>query len=172
MIGYYNPILICGTVLMLTGSGLMTTFTAQTPAIKWVASQIIRGIGCGLAFQQPYTAVQTVLPEARVPMGLVSLSFTQEIGGIVALSVSQNVFVNRLRHRIASDVPGLDISKTLNKGVLGVIDAAPTQVRDKVLGAYNAALMDVFYIPLGLTCAAMAISLCMQWRSVKNKKRD
>lgn len=172
MIGYYNPILICGSVLMVIGSGLMTTLSTRTSTVKWVVYQVLRGIGCGLAFQQPYTAVQTVLPEARVPMGLVSLSFTQEIGGIVALSVSQNVFVNRLKHRIASELPNLDISKTLNNGVLGVIDAAPAKARDQVLHAYNAALMDVFYIPLGLTCAAVAISLCMQWRSVKNKKRE
>ncbi|WPG99008.1 Hypothetical protein R9X50_00181000 [Acrodontium crateriforme] len=171
-VGYYNPMLIIGSVLMAVGTGLMTTCTPHTPLGQWIGYQILYGVGCGLAFQQPYTAVQIVLPEDRVPTALVTLSFTQEIGGIVALSVAQNVYVNRLAHQLATQVPGLDSGIVLNNGALGIIDKVPPEFREQALNAYSAAIIDVFYIALGLTCLTCLLALGFQWRSVKEDKKD
>lgn len=165
--------MILGSVLMAVGTGLITTFEPDTPTGHWIGFQILYGVGCGLAFQQPYTAVQTLLPESRVPTALVTLSFTQEIGGIVALSVSQNVLVNRLAHNIARQVPGsLDLRSILNKGILGVIDAVPPQFHDQIVKAYNDSLVDIFYIALTLTCLTVIGALGVEWRSVKDEKKE
>lgn len=94
LFGYYNPAMIFGSFLMVAGVAPITTFTPNISTGKWIGYQILYGTGCGLAFQQPYTAAQIVLSESQIPLALVSLTFTQEIGGIVALSVSQNVLVN------------------------------------------------------------------------------
>lgn len=172
LVGYYNPAMIFGSFLMVAGVASITTFTPDTSTGKWIGYQILYGTGCGLAFQQPYTAAQIVLSESQIPTALVSLSFTQEIGGIVALSVSQNVLVNRLVHNVAKKVPGLDIKKLLTKGILGVVDAAPAELRPAVIEGYNAALVDVFYIALGLVCMTLILSLLCEWKSVKDEKED
>jgi MFS family permease len=172
LFGYYNPVMIFGSILMVVGVALITTFTPDTTTGKWIGYQILYGSGCGLAFQQPYTAVQIILAESKVPTALVTLSFAQGIGGIVALSVSQNVLVNRLVHNVAKNVPGLDIKYLLNNGILGIIDAAPVEVRPAVIDGYNAALVDVFYIALGLVCLALTLSLCCEWKSVKDDKKS
>ena len=155
---------------MAVGVGLITTFKPDTATGNWIGYQILYGTGCGLAFQQPYTAVQIILSESQVPMALVSLSFTQEIGGIVALSVSQNALVNRLVHNVAKQVPGIDIRHLLENGILGIVDSAPAELRPAVIRGYNAALVDVFYIALGLTCLTVILSLLCEWKSVKDDK--
>lgn len=166
-LGYYSSVLMFGSVLMAIGAGLITTFTIDTSPAKWIAYQVIYGLGIGLAFQPPYIAVQTVLKELIVPRALVVLSFTQQFGGIVMLSVAQNVFLARITRNLQDEVPGLDPEIVLNSGALGLVKAVPATDRDRVLVAYNGALVQVFYIALGLTCVVVVSSLGIEWRSVK-----
>lgn len=125
----------------------------------------------GLAFQPPYIAVQTVLPDSMVPTALVMLSFTQQFGGIVILSIAQNVFRNQLAYNLATQVPGFDPNKVLGSGALGLINAIPAKFRDQVLVVYNGALVDVFYIALGLTCLVTVSTFGIEWKSVKKGKK-
>lgn len=169
-IGYYNPTLIFGSMLMAVGSGLLTTLRPDTGPEKWISFQILYGIGIGLAFQPPYIAVQTVLSNSMVPMALVMLSFAQQFGGIIILSVAQNVFLSRLTHNLTTQVPGLNPNDVLGSGALGLIDRIPVEFRDQVLVAYNGALVNVFYIALGLTCLVVVSTLGIEWKSVKQGK--
>lgn len=171
-IGYYNPTLIFGSVLMVVGSGLITTLRPDSSPEKWICFQILYGIGIGLAFQPPYIAVQTVLSDSMIPKALVILSFAQQFGGIVILSIAQNVFLNRLTNDLTTQVPGLNPNNVLGSGALGLIGRIPLEYRDQVLDAYNEALVDVFYIALSLTCVVMVSSLCIEWKSVKQGKDD
>lgn len=127
---YYNPSMILDSVLMTVGVGLITSFTPDTPAGKWISYQIIYGIGIGLAFRPPFIAAQAVLHDSVMPMALVMLSFTQQTGGIVILSVAQNIFLRRLAHNLATEVPGLEPDNVLNSGALGLVNAVPAGFRD------------------------------------------
>lgn len=75
-------------------------------------------------------------------------------------------------HNVAKKVPGLDIKKLLTKGILDVVDAAPAELRPAVIDGYNAALVDVFYISLGLVCMTVILSLLCEWKSVKDEKEE
>lgn len=171
-IGYYSPPMVFGSILMIIGTALITSLGVDTPAVQWIGYQIIYGTGCGIAFQQPYTAVQTVLPESLVPTALVSLTFSQEIGGIVALSASQNLLINRLLKNLAKQVPDLDLSNILNEGILGVIESAPPELYDDVVKAYNDSLTPVFFVAVALTCLTLVCSFGIEWRSVKDEKLE
>ena len=170
LIGYCNPVLMLGGVLTAVGTGLITTIRPDTSAGKWISYQIVYGIGIGLAFQPPYIAIQTVLHDAVVPTALVLLSFTQIFGGIVILSVTQNVFLSRLAQNLATEVPGLNPDILLDSGALGLMNTVPAKFRDQVLVAYNGALVDVFYIALGLACLVAVSTLGIKWQSVKKGK--
>lgn len=169
MIGYYTPVMVIGTVLMVIGTGLYTTFSPTTPPPEWISYQILYGLGVGLAFQQPFIAVQTVLPESAISSALVAIFFTQQIGGIVALSIAQNMFTSRLTRELAKEVPGLDPSTILSNGALGIMKTIPEQYVGQVKGVYNDAIVDVYYLALALTCTTVVAALCIEWRSVKEK---
>lgn len=171
-IGYYTPVMVVGSVLMAVATGLYTTFSPTTPPSEWIAYQILYGIGVGLAFQQPYTAVQTVLPDTAVATALVVLSFTQEIGGIVALSIAQNMFTNRLTRNLAKEVPGLDPQIVLNNGALGIKNIVSEKYTAGVKTAYNEAIIDVYYLALALTCLTVVGSVFIEWKSVREEKEE
>jgi hypothetical protein len=165
-IGYYSPTLTMGSVLTVIGTGLITTLQPDSPAAKWISYQIIYGIGIGLAFQPPFIAVQTVLEGSTVPAALVLLNFVQILGGIIVLSIAQNVFLTKLVSYLATVVPQLDTSIILNNGALGLIDSVSAAHRDQVLTAYNRALVDVFYISLGLSCVAVLSTLGIERKRI------
>lgn len=168
-IGYYTPVMVAGSILMVIAASLFTTFSPTTPPSEWISYQVLYGIGVGLAFQQPYTAVQTVLPDSTVPTALVVLSFTQEIGGIVALSIAQNMFTNRLASNLVTEMPGIHPKSVLRHGVLGIIKVVPENKVDVVKSAYNDAIVDVFYLAVALTGLTVLASLLIEWRSVKEE---
>ena len=171
LIGYYTPVMLAGTILASIGAGLTTTFQADTPSGQWISYQILIGVGSGLIFQQSYTAVQTVLPEKNVATALVVLNFMQEIGGIVVLAVSQNVFLNLLTEKLLKIVPGLDKRTILDKGLSDLVESIPQQYRREVIDAYDQSIVAVFYI--GLICAVLTLcGLGIEWRSVKQEKKE
>ncbi|KAJ5707954.1 hypothetical protein N7488_007755 [Penicillium malachiteum] len=171
-IGYYTPVMVIGSVLMAIATGLYTTLSPTTPPSEWISYQILYGIGVGLAFQQPYTAVQTVLPETSVATALVVLSFTQEVGGIVALSVAQNMFTNRLTRNLTKEVPGLDPEIVLKSGALGIKNIIPEEFTAGVKSAYNDAVIDIYYLALVLTCLTVVGAEFIEWKSVREEKDD
>jgi MFS family permease len=171
-IGYYTPVMIAGSILLAVGGGLMTTFKVDTTPAHWIAYQILFGTGAGLSFQQSYTAVQTVLPEKHVATALVVLSFTQELGGIVALAISQNIFLTRLTSRLADAVPGLDPRRDImDRGTVNMPDNVPVQYRSAILEAYNQTIIDVFYVGVVAACVTVC-AIGIEWRSVKEEKEE
>lgn len=59
-----------------------------------------------------------------------------------------------------------------NHGATGLVQAVLAQFRDRVLGAYKGALVDVFNIALGLACLALVSTLGIEWKSVKKGKNQ
>ncbi|CAI7622763.1 unnamed protein product [Penicillium viridicatum] len=167
-LGYYTPMMVTGTALMAVGAGLITLFNEHTSTVEWIWFQILFGVGAGLAFQQPYTAIQTVLPEKHVATAIVVLSFTQELGGIVALAISQSIFLNLLISKLKSTVPQLDPGSILDAGALNLVNTVP-EYKGTVYSAYNATIIQVFYV--GVACACVVIcAIGIEWKSVKEEK--
>lgn len=168
-IGYYTPVMAVGTLIMSTGAGLMIGFTRYTPPAQWITYQILHMFGTGILFQQPYTAVQTILPEKHIATSLVLLVFVQELGGIVALAIAQNIFISRLLGRLQGLGLGLQPSDVLEQGALDLIEMIPEGLRPIVYTAYMKTLQEVFILGCVLACLT-AVSLGIPWRSVKEKK--
>lgn len=162
--------MLFGTLLMVTGSSLTTALTPGSPRLHWILYQLPLGLGAGLSFQQTYTAVQTLLPEADVATGLVALSFAQEIGGIIVLALSQNIFLNFLATRLPAVVPGFERGDLLEHGIEDLPLAVPKEYREIVYEEYGKAIVSVFFV--GLACACLTVfGLGIEWKSVKEEKK-
>lgn len=165
--GYYMPYMVLGGVLMSIGAGLTTTFNTSTSLAHIISFQAIFGLGCGLAWQQPFIAVQASTPAADVPSAIVVLTFGQLLGGVVMLAVSQNIFAIELISGLAAKVPGLDANLVLNSGVLSLRKVIPAKYLVEALAVYNDALVKVFYTGMAIACVTTFGALGSGWRSVK-----
>jgi hypothetical protein len=170
MVGHYMPFLFASSVFMSVGAGLLTTFTVDMPAHRWIGYTIIYGLGAGFGFQLPTLAAQTVLDIKDVPAGTAIIMFFQLLGGAVFISAAQNVFLNTLIEKlIEAAVPGLDVAAVATAGATALKHLVQPEFLNKVQIAYNEALVKTFEIALILACISFLAAAGMQWRSVKGK---
>ena len=63
------PFMVVAGVLSSIGVGLLFTLTIGSSSAKWIGYQVITGLGLGLGFQVPVSAVQATLPQIDIPTG-------------------------------------------------------------------------------------------------------
>jgi hypothetical protein len=170
LLGYYTPFMYTSSVLMSIGGGLLTTFATNTGHAKWISYQFIYGAGVGLGMQQTLMVVQTVLPDADVPIGTAIMMFSQLLGGALFISVGQNVFTNQLIKNLSNAVPDLDPGLVLRTGATELKHAIPSQYLTGVLSAYNKTLTQTFDVSVAVAVMSIFGAVFVEWKSMKGKK--
>ncbi|GAB7355313.1 hypothetical protein MBLNU459_g5847t1 [Dothideomycetes sp. NU459] len=169
-IGYFTPSMIASTIFMSVAIGLISTFQPYSSVAIWVPFQLLAGLGCGLGFQQPYIAVQTVADKPDVPVGLVTVGFAQRLGNIVALAMAQNIFNSQLSAELKSRVPQV-LSHTIEEaGATSIVTSVPARYLPAVLEAYSTALDRVFYIAVAFACLGALGAFGTEFKTVKKDK--
>lgn len=172
-IGYYIPAILTSAILMPIGAGLYTTLRPDSGHAAWIGYQVILGLGLGAGMQQPNMAVQTVLANSRADaaMGVALMSFSQQLAGAIWSCVAQTVFLQRLVHELGesglmSRAAATTVAKT---GATNLRQFLSTDKLGEALHRYNGALVDVFWVSLALSCAAVVPAVTFEWRSVKKR---
>jgi MFS family permease len=168
--GYYVPMMYVCVVLTSIGAGLITTWEVDTGTSKWIGYQALFGIGLGAGMQQAVMAAQTVLPQADVAMGVALMFFCQNLGGAIWTCLSQTLFINYLSSHLG-DLKGLDIPSIVHAGATQLSRTVPPERLAEVLDVYNDALVQAFYVSVGLCCALIIPAVGMEWKSVKEQKQ-
>ncbi|KAF2280982.1 MFS general substrate transporter [Westerdykella ornata] len=169
-LGYYTPFMLASAILIPIGAGLLSTFEVDTNSPKWIGYQVIFGAGCGLGMQQALIVVQTVLPDADVPIGTAIMMFMQTLGGALFISVAQNVFTNQLIKNLRTIVPDLASEFVLTVGATEIKNKIAEQYRPGVIKAYNESLTETFYVSVATGALSLVGVLFVQWKSMKGKK--
>lgn len=168
-VGYYNPVIIAGGLIVPIGAGLFTLFTPHTAHPMWIGVQFLFGFGVGLGMQQTNIAAQTVLDKKDAPTGVSLVFFAQGIGGTISVSIGQNVLGNELIKRL-SHIGGLSPHDVVNTGATELRNVFSKEQLPAVLEAYNKAIVMVFYCALAFACAAILGAIPMEWKTVKKPK--
>jgi hypothetical protein len=174
-IGYYNPVILPSMVLFCVGSGMLTTFTLDTPLSKWFGYQVITGLGVGAGFQIGVLVVQNTLPHDMIPVGTAGVQFFQSLGGAIFIAVAQSVFQTGLIDGVARDAPQLNPTLFINAGANQVrpilIAMGQEAAVEPVLRAYLQGLRNSYYISVACAGAAFVACLGFSWKSVKKDKK-
>jgi hypothetical protein len=170
LVGYYAPLMICSSILMSIGVGLMYTFKPDTNHSKWIGYQVIAGIGLGLGMQQPLIVVQTVLDISQVPIGTSVIIFLQTLGGALFVSVGENIFTNKLVQGLEEYVPNVDPNSVLSIGATSIQQTIAKADLAGVTLAYNNALTQALLVAAAMAALTIIGSATIEWKSVKEKK--
>ena len=143
-IGYYIPFSITGNAISAIGSGLLSTLSVSSNASKYIAYQILSGIGRGFIAQQPITAIQTAVPASQISVGSALVVFTQFFGAAIFIAIGQTIFTNSLGPALDKFAPAVNAQFVINVGATNLRSAVPESELSGVLMAYNEALMHTF----------------------------
>lgn len=161
--GHYVLLMWIGAPVLAAGGGLFQLIRADSPDAQRIGFQILSGLGYGICSQMPILAVQVVLSKADVPMGLVMVMFFQILGGALAPSVGQNLFVDKLLRNLG-EVQGIDGAAVVAAGGREFREIVPPELMDAVIDAFSSALRNVFWVALATPVLAWIVSWAMERR--------
>ncbi len=167
-------VLIFGSLLCLAlGLFMLTHLEADTERVSLWLWMAVTGVGIGPSFAVFTLVVQNSVPHERVGVGTSSLTFFQQIGGTVGLTIAGTLFASRMATEvptqlISAGIPpelanqfagsngngeGVDLEGT---GDLGqrILAAVPEQFRaavEPLIPAIVQAIHDAFSIALAAT---------------------
>ncbi|KAL0783338.1 hypothetical protein CaCOL14_001244 [Colletotrichum acutatum] len=153
--GYYQPFMLAGTVLVSVGAGLLSTLQVSSGANLWIPFQVIAGLGIGASTQQAAVAVQSILEEADVAIGVAVVLFFQCFGPTTAITVAQAVFASTLTSGITSNVPGVDPQAIRNSGATQLRDLVSPDQYGTLLQVYNHAITRTFIVAAVMAAASV-----------------
>lgn len=168
-IGYFTPPAIVGCAIATIGSGLLSTLAVNTDSSRWIGYEVLVSIGVGMANQQGFVAVQSVLSLDQIAVGSALVSASQSLGGAVFVSVGNGVLLNELYD---AALPGVDINAVIVAGATGFRTFLPKEQLPALLNVYNQALRKVFLMGIVFSGLAFLAALCLEWRSVKGEKGE
>lgn len=166
-LGYYTPVGMIGTAIMSIGAGLLVLLEVDSGHDKWIGYQVVFGFGMGLSMQTPTIAIQTVMFQRDVPIGMGLLFFGQLVGGAIGVPIGTNVLNNQLLKRLVG-VPGFQPSLVTSGGATAIINSLPSEFKPVVLEAYNSTLQDIFKVGTILTALSFLGVASLEWRSTKD----
>ena len=173
LVGYFTPPAVIGSAIGVVGCGLLSTLQVDTPAGKWIGYQILASAGLGIAIQQGFIAVQTVLRMDQVSIGVAAIVCFQSLGGAVFVSVGNSILQNELlRAATSNQLSIINIEAVIAAGATQFRSIVPPEALPALLVAYNSALQKVFIAAVPLSGLAFVAALCLEWKSVREKKSN
>lgn len=165
--GHYAPPMILPPVIGSIGAGLITTWTSTSPEAKWAGYQVLYGLGMGVGMTGASLAVQAVLPQADVPLGIGAVFFAREMGSAVFVAAAETLLSSRLVKGL-EQIPELKdrAAQLAQAGIAEIRHAAEDlgeQVLGETIGAFTAALRNVWYLVLALTIATILPFFLIKW---------
>lgn len=158
--GLFAAPAVLGCAIGTVGAGLLSTLQVLPTSWKWIGYEILTSVGLGMAIQQGFTAVQTVLPTKDVSIGTAAVIACQSLGGAVFVSVGNTILENKL---LNGNVVGVNLQAVLNEGATTFRNNVPAAALPAILRLYNSALQDVFYAAIVACGLAFVSTLGLEW---------
>lgn len=123
-------------------------------------------------------AVQTVLPDDKIPAGISLSVFARSLGGAVSISIAQNVFEQKLKQSLSDVLPNLDESIISGSGATNLISNVQSATGGNqaevqmIIQLYNDAVVRVFLVTIILSAITFLAALPIEWKSVKKEKKE
>ncbi|KAI0127292.1 major facilitator superfamily transporter [Xylariales sp. AK1849] len=162
-LGYVQPFMLAGTLLLAVGSGLMSTLKASSGADRWIPYQVIAGLGIGFATQMPVIAMQSFLPKADEAIGVAIVMFCQCFGPTTFISISNSVFASFLTAGIMEKLPGIDPALIRETG---------TGDSATLLDIYNDAVTRTFLVAAVMAAISLVGLAGFGWKKIPSEGDD
>jgi MFS family permease len=169
-LGYYTPFMFVTTIIAPIAGGILTTLNMDENSVKVLLCLGVLGFAIGVGNGQPINAVQTVLADKDVSIGMAVLGFAGGMGSALFLAVSAALFQNRLVEEIHQYSPTSNATQIEDLGLSDIRKViGGDRLRDVLLG-YDKAVMQTLYLPVALMVLSIIGPAAMEWRSVKKKQ--
>jgi EmrB/QacA subfamily drug resistance transporter len=108
-VGRYKLLMLGSLLLLAAGLFLMTSLRADTNRQMLWLWMVVAGLGIGPSFAVFTLVVQNGVSQERVGVATASLTFFQQIGGTVGLTIAGTVFASRMVTEVPAQLLGAGV---------------------------------------------------------------
>ena len=163
--GYYMPWFLVGGIIAVIGSALMYTVKLETSTAKVYGFSIILAFGTGMFSQASFPVAQAKVKPNQIAPATAFIGCGQLIGIVLALTISNTVYINRATIQIAELFPDTP-RDAIRAGITGAsgefIQTLNSENRLKVLKAIVSAISNAYIMTLTGAALAVILSLFMK----------
>lgn len=163
---FYVPFMVAGAAILTAGSALIHTLDTDSTSAQRIGYELLSGIGFGLGFQLPYSAMPVVLDINDLPVGNSLLVFSQALGGALSVSAAQNIFNHELLQSLQSSPVISNPQAIVDAGATGISSIVGPEMVVHVVDAYSSALSKTFLLPVVAAAMAFCWSLGVEWKRI------
>ncbi|RMZ88710.1 hypothetical protein DV736_g4065, partial [Chaetothyriales sp. CBS 134916] len=172
-VGYYQPFLWVGGILITIGSGLYYALDPNSSAGYWIGYQIIAGVGQGIVVQIPAIVAQKVSTRQDLSVTVGIVMFAQFVGGGFGVSTGQAILNNRVMDTLPVGSSIVTPTHVLTAGATGLRQAFPNrQDLAAVVESYMIGLKDAWVFTTAMGGAAFITAFAAEWRSINEAGAD
>ncbi|WP_439145341.1 DHA2 family efflux MFS transporter permease subunit [Streptantibioticus silvisoli] len=148
--GRYRAHLLLGCALAAVGMWLLSRLHEHTSRPVYSCWMAVLGLGVGMVLPVLVLAVQNAARPADLGAATSANNYFRQIGGSVGAAVFGTVFSERLRHRLALELPHSVRLPDPDSITPQLVRALPAPLRDGYVRAYAAAMPHVFlyFVPV------------------------
>ncbi|KAF7916314.1 hypothetical protein EAE99_009787 [Botrytis elliptica] len=103
--GHYVPFMWAGALIYVAGSALLYLLTTDSGMGVYIGYSVIAGIGCGMAIQVTFIAVQVVVSPSEMAHACSMEVLFRQLGSAIAISVAENIFLSSTQGRLQQLLP-------------------------------------------------------------------
>lgn len=146
--GRYKKVMIAGSIVTALGLYLLSTLHADAPVWLICAFLAVMGIGLGASMQLLTLVAQNSFHISMVGTATAGQNYFRQVGATLGSAVVGSVFASRLKDFLSERLPpsagggGEHAGSSLTPAL---VNSLPDQLKDIVIGAYNEALVPLFF---------------------------
>lgn len=155
--GKYKMAMVTGSLITALGMMLLSTLRVGSPIILECTYLAVLGVGLGFTMQLLTLVAQNSMPQAMVGTATAGQNYFRQVGATLGTAIIGSLFASRLSESLSADLPAG--SADGNSLTPQVVAGLPEQVHSIVIGAYNEALVPLFFwlVPLVLISTVLLI---------------
>ncbi|WP_434172913.1 MDR family MFS transporter [Clavibacter michiganensis] len=165
--GKWKTIMISGAVLIVAGTGLLSTLRYDTDFVLVGIYMFVLGAGLGMLMQNLVLVVQNAIEVKNLGVATSAVTFFRSLGGTVGVSVLGSILGTIIASEITAGITKLApadqaaAAQALGSGVIPQVSQLSPAVRVVVESAYGVGIGDVFLysVPLAIVSLIAVIFL-------------
>uniref|UniRef100_A0A8H7NBT2 Major facilitator superfamily (MFS) profile domain-containing protein n=1 Tax=Bionectria ochroleuca TaxID=29856 RepID=A0A8H7NBT2_BIOOC len=158
---------VIGSVSAVVGAGLFTSLRPNTSLANLAGYQILSAVGSAAGRLCPSVALQNILNDNDISYGFTLLTFFASMAGATSVSIGQHCLQTLWRKSCENSEYQNQISMLPSGGVNTVAAGLPTEFQAAVLTAMNESVVNVWRLPLVLSCLGMIGAVFIQRWSIR-----
>ncbi|WP_007026517.1 MDR family MFS transporter [Saccharomonospora iraqiensis] len=161
--GRTKPFIVAGTLVLLTGFGVLSTLGPDTPLPVVFGGLLLVGTGVGLSMQNLVLAVQNTVALRDVGAASASVAFFRSLGGTTGIAVLGAVLDRTVDSDIAEGLAEAGIPAPATAGTSNLnLAELPEPVRGIVRTAYGDATGHLFLISTAIAVVGVLAALALK----------